>query len=127
MLLVIMIVTRCIIVGIRYGTTHTITLNSMRNGTMDEQAFNERLLKSAWITMTPDTLLQEIGMGMDIIGCQDKYFRFKTLTPLYPTMTEKLTDPDCYDGQDWNLSTSVKLNKLETRSLSKTLKIFKLN
>ena len=69
----------------------------MRNGTMDEQAFNERLLKSAWITMTPKTLLQEIGMGMDIIGCQDKYFRFKTLTPLYPTMTEKLTDPDCYD------------------------------
>ena len=126
-LLVINIVTRCIIVGVRYGTTHTITLNSMRNGTMDEQAFNERLLKSAWITMTPDTLLQEIGMGMDIIGCQDKYFRFKTLTPLYPTMREKLTDPGCYDGKDWNLSTSIKLNKSETRSLSKTLKIFKLN
>ena len=77
--------------------------------------------------MTPDTLLQEIGMGMDIIGCQDKYFRFKTLTPLYPTMREKLTDPGCYDGKDWNLSTSIKLNKSETRSLSKTLKIFKLN
>ena len=44
-LLVINIVTRCIIVGVRYGSTHTITLNSMRNGHMDEQAFNERLLK----------------------------------------------------------------------------------
>ena len=38
---------------------------------MSEQAFNERLLASAWITMSPQTLAREIEMGMGFIGAQD--------------------------------------------------------
>ena len=88
--------------AIRYGTTHAIVLDSMRRGQMDEQAYQERLLKDAWITMSPKTIGREIDMGMGLIGCQDEYFKFKTLTPLYPTMTGKMTDASFYEDLAWD-------------------------
>ena len=94
---------------------------------MDEQAYQERLLKDAWIQMSPKTIGREIDMGMALIGCQDQYFKFKTLTPLYPTMSGKLKDPDFYEDLVWDLDQSKKDYKEEAKDLHTTVKIFKLN
>ena len=93
---------RSAIIAIRYATTHTIILDGMNDAEMSMQAYNERLLSIAWITMSPHTALQEVEMGMVRVGANDKFFKFKTLTPLYPTMVGKLTDPDHWENEIWS-------------------------
>ena len=56
----------------------------------------------AWITMAPDVALQEIEMGMVRVGANEKFFKFRTLSPLYPTMVGKLTDPNYRDYEIWS-------------------------
>ena len=69
----------------------------MNDGEMTMQAYNERLLSIAWIRMSPHIALQEIEMGMVRVGANEKFFKFRTLTPLYPSMVGKLTDPDYWE------------------------------
>ena len=77
--------------------------------------------------MSPKTLAREIEVCMVLIGSQETFFRFKTLTPIFPTMVEKLSNPNHYDDGNWNFTSSLKQNSAEVKELKKTLKIFKLN
>ena len=77
--------------------------------------------------MSPKTLAREIEVCMVLIGSQETFFRFKTLTPIFPTMVEKLSNPSHYDDGNWNFTSSLKQNSAEVKELKKTLKIFKLN
>ena len=77
--------------------------------------------------MSPKTLAREIEVGMVLIGSQETFFRFKTLTPIFPTMVEKLSNPDHYDDDNWNFGSSLNQDKAEVKELKKTLKLFKLN
>ena len=52
--------------------------------------------------MSPHIALQEIEMGMIRVGANDKFFKFKILTPLYPTMIGKLTDPEHWENEIWS-------------------------
>ena len=47
-------------------------------------------------------------MGMVRVGANEKFFKFKTLTPLYPTMVGKLTDPDYWESEIWSQKVMVK-------------------
>ena len=48
---------RSSIIAIRYATTHSIILDGMQDGEMSMQAYRERLLSIAWITMSPHIAL----------------------------------------------------------------------
>ena len=56
-LMSILLFFRCSIISIRYATTHTIILDGMQDGEMSMQAYRERLLSIAWITMSPHIAL----------------------------------------------------------------------
>ena len=58
--------------------------------------------------MSPHIALQEIEMGMIRVGANDKFFKFKILTPLYPTMIGKLTDPEYWENEIWSQKIMVK-------------------
>ena len=122
-----LMVLRCVIIAVRYATTHTIILDDMHNGQMSAQSYKERLLSLSWITMAPDTILNEIEMGMIRVGANDKFFKFKTLTPLYPTMFGKLTDPNYWDDEIWSQPSMVKKERKELKELGKSMRIFKNN
>ena len=77
--------------------------------------------------MSPKTIGREIDMGMGLIGCQDEYFKFKTLTPLYPTMAGKMTDASFYEDVAWDKDQFRKEHNQEAKELRATMKIFKLN
>ena len=94
---------------------------------MSAQSYKERLLSLSWITMAPDTILNEIEMGMIRVGANDKFFKFKTLTPLYPTMFGKLTDPNYWDDEIWSQPSMVKKERKELKELGKSMRIFKNN
>ena len=51
--------------------------------------------------MDPETIMHEIEKAMVKIGATDKFYVFKTLTPIYPTMVQKLTDPDYWVKFKW--------------------------
>ena len=40
-------------------------------------------------------------MSMNKIGATDKFYKYKILTPIYPTMVERLTDPTYWDRFGW--------------------------
>ena len=61
------------------------------------------------------------------VGANDKFFKFKTLTPLYPTMVGKLTDPDYWESEIWSQKVMVKKEREELRELGKSMRIFKNN
>ena len=99
----------------------------MHDGEMSMQAYNERLLSIAWIKMSPHIALQEIEMGMVRVGANEKFFKFRTLTPLYPSMVGKLTDPDYWESEIWSHNIAVKKEREELNELGKTMRIFKNN
>ena len=47
------------------------------------------------------------------VGASEGYFKFKNLTPLYPTMADKLLDPKYWDDKEWTLAKSMKQEKEE--------------
>ena len=63
--------------------------------------FLEKLMATAWVIMPPDVCLAEIEKTMAATGSTDRFYTFKTLTPLYPTMVDKLTDPDYWTKFEW--------------------------
>ena len=58
--------------------------------------------------MSPETTLKEIELGMVKIGCQEKYFKFKTLTPIYATQKSKITDPQYWEIAGWEYESNKK-------------------
>ena len=76
--------TRVTIIAIRYGTSSPSIIKSMSSGQMKPEAFQERLIALAWIKMTPKTINSELEKAMVRIGSTDRFFRFKTLTPIMP-------------------------------------------
>ena len=66
-------------------------------------------------------------MGMIRVGANDKFFKFKILTPLYPTMIGKLTDPEYWENEIWSQKIMVKKEREELTELGKTMRIFKNN
>ena len=77
--------------------------------------------------MSPDTLAREIKMGMVLIGSQDHFFKFKTLTPIFPTMREKLTNPSFYDKTNWTFAKSRQEYLQETKELNEIYAVFERN
>ena len=64
----------------------------MSDGTQTTEDTEDRLLRHAWIMMHPEKALREIEAGMVRTGVSTNYYKFNSLTPLYPTMQEKLRD-----------------------------------
>ena len=118
---------RVVVISVRYATTHQMILDDMNNGELGPQAYRERLLSQAWITMAPHVVLNEIEMGMVRVGANDKFFKFKTLTPLYPSMVGKLTDHEYWENELWSQKMMVKQERRELSELGKTMRIFKNN
>ena len=100
--LVFLAISRCAIISVRYATTHSLILEQMEYPTMSKEAYRERLMRLSWITMPPDVALHEVDMGMIRVGTNQRFYKFKTLTPIYPTMFGKLTDENYWDDKKWS-------------------------
>ena len=100
--LVVLAISRCAIISVRYATTHSLILEQMEYPTMSKEAYRERLMRLSWITMPPDVALHEVDMGMIRVGTNQRFYKFKTLTPIYPTMIGKLTDENYWDDKYWS-------------------------
>ena len=83
---IICIITRCFIIAIRYGTSAVGIYLGMSTGAQTTEQVQERLMARAWIVMPPDVMMLEIEKAMVKVGATEKFFKFKTLTPIYPTM-----------------------------------------
>ena len=99
--------TRSLIIAIRYGTTAVGAWQSNSEGNLDSGVFNERLIAKSWIVMHPDVVMKEVEKAMVQIGTSTRFFKFKTLTPIYPTMIDKLTDPHYWDKFKWTHMKSI--------------------
>ena len=102
------IVTRCIIIAIRYGTSAVGIYLGMSDESLTPAQIKERLISQAWIVMHPDVMMLEIEKAMVKVGASEKFFKFRTLTPIYPTMREKLTDPDYWNKFEWTHAKAIK-------------------
>ena len=107
-LAIVCIVTRCIIIAIRYGTSAVGIYLGMSDESLTPAQIKERLISQAWIVMHPDVMMLEIEKAMVKVGASEKFFKFRTLTPIYPTMREKLTDPDYWNKFEWTHAKAVK-------------------
>ena len=56
--------------------------------------FDDRLMAFSWIVMDSKLLMNEIERAMATLGINDKFFKFKILAPLYPSMAQKFTNPN---------------------------------
>ena len=93
---------------------------------MSKEAYRERLMRLSWITMPPEVALHEVDMGMIRVGTNQRFYKFKTLTPIYPTMFGKLTDENYWDNKYWSQSSMVKAERKELADLRKSMEIFKI-
>ena len=105
------IIVRVSIISIRHGTSSMGSWLSNSNGFIPQEIFNERIMASAWIVMSPEVCMREIEKTMAKIGSTDRFYKFKTLAPLYPTMVEKLTDEDYWTKFEWTNKKSLAQEK----------------
>ena len=110
---IVLVITRISIIGIRYGTSASCTLASMSTDRLTYEAYYERLLRLAWIIMPPEVCMREIEVAMIRTGVSDKFFKFRSLTPIYPTSFEKLTDSNYWANHKWSFSNTMKEEKQE--------------
>lgn len=52
-------------------------------------------------------MMLEIEKAMVKVGATEKFFKFKTLTPIYPTMKDKLTDPEYWTKFQWTHAKAI--------------------
>lgn len=106
-LVIFCIVTRCLIIAIRYGTSAVGIYLGYSTTDQTPEQIRERLLSQAWIIMHPDVMMLEIEKAMVKVGATEKFFKFKTLTPIYPTMKDKLTDPEYWTKFQWTHAKAI--------------------
>ena len=123
--LIVLALSRCAVIAVRYATTHSLILAQMNYPNMSAEAYRERLMRLSWITMPPEVALHEVDMGMIRVGTLQRFYKFKTLTPIYPTMIGKLTDENYWDDKKWSHSKQLKAERKELADLEKSLEIFK--
>ena len=105
---IVCIITRCFIIAIRYGTSAVGIYLGMSTGAQTPEQVQERLMSRAWIVMPPEVMMLEIEKAMVKVGATEKFFKFKTLTPIYPTMKQKLVDPDYWAKFEWTHAKAIK-------------------
>ena len=71
---------------------------------MSKKEIYDQLLTDTWVDLPPDRVLQEIEKTMISIGVTDKYFKFKTLSPIHPVILQRITEPDY-----WKLEQELEL------------------
>ena len=71
--------------------------------------------------------MKEIEMAMVRVGAIDKFFKFKTLTPIYPTMFQKLTDHDYWTKFEWTFEKSMAQEKMKQNNIKLILNEFQHN
>ena len=54
------------------------------------------LILAAWTVIPPDRILQEIEISMTKLQISEKGFTFKTLTPVFYSVRDRLVDQDYY-------------------------------
>ena len=81
-----MVITRIIIISIRHGTSSVGNWLSNSQGLIGWSNYRERLISQSWVIMHPDVCMHEVEKEMVKIGATDKFYVFKPLTPIYPTM-----------------------------------------
>ena len=124
--MILLALSRCGVISVRYATTHKLILEQMNYPTMTREAYRERLMRLSWITMPPEVAMHEVDMGMIRVGTNSRFYKFKTLTPIYPTMVGKLTDPHYWEGREWSQSKMLREERRELAELEKSINLFKI-
>ena len=103
------LITRCFVVGTRYGSTPPKIINSIRIADASQEYYDDQLMARAWIKMSPEQASKEIQRAMAKNATQRQFFTFKTLTPLIPRMKAKLTNTLYWSTKgDWNFNAMKK-------------------
>ena len=84
------ILIRMFIIATRHGTTPMTTYAASKEGPLTKESVAESLIVFAWVNTVPNLLLREINKAMKKLGITEQYFTFKTMTPIYPDLLEKL-------------------------------------
>ena len=115
---------RQVVIAIRYGSTSEGSWADLSEPEVDPNFFAERLLKKAWIIMPPEIAMREVELAMVKTGSTEKYFTFKPLTPIYPTMRDKLTDPEYWAKFKWTFEAQMKQEKMKSEACTFVLHQF---
>lgn len=75
--------------------------------------------------MPPEKALEEVELAMVKTGSSGQHFKFKTCTPIYPTMEKKLTDPDYWNKLGWTYAGQMKQEKEKAHACEMVLYEFK--
>ena len=61
--------------------------------------------------MHPEVIMQEIEKGMVMAGVSRRFFKFKTLSPLYPTLIDELNAPNYWNKWTFKKSCEQELKE----------------
>jgi len=100
-LALIAVFTRTVVIAIRAGAASVTDWADLSERIVPTKELESRLLRWAWVTMPPEQALAEVELSMVKCGAQDHFFKFLTLTKVFPTMKKKITDPSYWEKFGW--------------------------
>ena len=96
-ILSILMFTRLFIVAVRYATTSPTIYKNLQTGILQSGRLSEMLILRAWTTIPPDKILKEIDTSIIKLQISKMGFTFKTLTPVFYSMKDRLIDENYYN------------------------------
>ena len=60
-------------------------------------------------------------------GISDRYFQFKTITPIFQPVYEKITDPDYWTNKEWNYKVEHKAEAQINKKVGTSLNRLKMD
>lgn len=123
----VMVFTRCLIVSIRHATSSVGQWISSKEQKLSQDQITERLISRAWIVMPPEVCAVEIEKSMVKIGASEKFFVWRPLTPIYPTMIQRLTDPEYWNKFGWTHKKALTFERRKQKQMELIMTNFQHN
>ena len=95
----ILMFVRIFIVSVRYATTSPTIYKSLHSGILQSGKLNEMLILRAWTAIPPDKILREIDTSIIKLQISRMSFTFKTLTPVFYSIKDRLIDENYYSSK----------------------------
>ena len=112
---------RLFIVSVRYATTSPTVYKSLQTGILQSDKLSEMLILRAWITIPPDKILEEIDTSIIKFQISKIGFTFKTLTPVFYPMKDRLIDENYYSRRKFDFIDIKKQEEKLDKEISELL------
>ena len=81
----------------------------------------ESLILFAWVEVQPETVMKEINRALVRMQVAQDTFTYKTLSPIYPLLKDKLEDIRYYEKNEFTIPASKKEEKSKIEAIEPVL------